>query len=82
MKTGQDQLLTRINRRSQESGLAWVPFLMQRLDDQYLMRQSEAPLLTRLPSSYMSTNCWYTSQPLEKGNLEALECTFRPKFQP
>jgi uncharacterized protein len=28
-----------------ESGLAWVPFLMQRLDDQYLMRPSEAPLL-------------------------------------
>jgi len=26
-----------------ESGLAWVPFLMQRLDDQYLMRPSEAP---------------------------------------
>ena len=23
--------------------LAWVPFLMQRLDDQFMMRQSEAP---------------------------------------
>ena len=60
-----------------ESGLAWVPFLMQRLDDQYLMRQSEAPSLTRLPSSYMSSNCWYSCQPMEKGNLAALECTFR-----
>ncbi len=59
-----------------ESGLAWVPFLMQRLDDQYLMRQSEAPLLKRLPSEYMSSNCWYTCQPMEKGNLKALECTF------
>ena len=36
-----------------ESGLAWVPFLMQRLDEQYLMRQSEAPLLKRMPSEYM-----------------------------
>ena len=28
-----------------ESGLAWLPFLMQRLDHEYLMRVSEAPLL-------------------------------------
>ncbi len=34
-----------------ESGLAWVPFLMQRLDDQYLMRPSEAPQLKRMPAS-------------------------------
>jgi predicted TIM-barrel fold metal-dependent hydrolase len=26
-----------------ESGIAWAPFLMQRLDDQFLMRPSEAP---------------------------------------
>lgn len=58
-----------------ESGLAWVPFLMQRLDDQYLMRQSEAPLLKKMPSDYMRENCWYTSQPLEKTNLRALEVT-------
>jgi len=31
--------------------LAWVPFLMQRLDDQYLMRPSEAPQLKRMPSA-------------------------------
>src|SRR5215471_21265215 len=28
-----------------ESGLAWVPFLMQRLDHEYMLRPSEAPLL-------------------------------------
>jgi predicted TIM-barrel fold metal-dependent hydrolase len=28
-----------------ESGLAWIPFLMQRLDNEYMMRTSEAPLL-------------------------------------
>ena len=33
-----------------ESGIAWAPFLMQRLDDQFLMRPSEAPHLKRLPS--------------------------------
>ena len=58
-----------------ESGLAWVPFLMQRLDDQFLMRQSEAPLLKQMPSEYMRQNCWYTGQPLERTNMKALEVT-------
>jgi predicted TIM-barrel fold metal-dependent hydrolase len=58
-----------------ESGLAWVPFLMQRLDDQFLMRPSEAPHLKRLPSEYMRDHCWYTTQPMETTNMKALECT-------
>ena len=29
-----------------ESGLAWIPFLMQRLDHEYQMRSCEAPMLT------------------------------------
>ena len=60
-----------------ESGLAWIPFLMQRLDDQFLMRQSEAPSLKMLPSEYMARNCWYSSQPMERSNLRALELTFK-----
>ena len=58
-----------------ESGLAWVPFLMQRLDDQYLMRPSEAPQLKRLPSEYMNSNCFYTTQPMETTHPKALENT-------
>lgn len=58
-----------------ESGLAWVPFLMQRLDEQYLMRTSEAPLLKRLPSDYMRENCWYSSQPMERTNMKATQLT-------
>jgi predicted TIM-barrel fold metal-dependent hydrolase len=58
-----------------ESGLAWVPFLMQRLDDQYLMRPSEAPMLKRLPSEYMREHCWYTTQPMETTNMKALQVT-------
>ena len=59
-----------------ESGIAWAPFLMQRLDDQFLMRPSEAPHLKRLPSEYMRDHCWYTTQPMEATNRKALECTF------
>jgi uncharacterized protein len=59
-----------------ESGLAWIPFIMQRLDHEYMMRSSEAPLLTRLPSDYMR-DMYYTSQPMEAhGNGRALELTF------
>ena len=58
-----------------ESGLAWVPFLMQRLDHEYMMRSSEAPLLRRRPSEYM-TDMFYTSQPLERSNLKLTEATF------
>ena len=58
-----------------ESGLAWVPFLMQRLDHEYLMRVSEAPLLKRLPSEYMR-EMFYTMQPMEATNLKLLEATF------
>src|SRR6266568_6530548 len=35
-----------------ESGLAWVPFIMQRLDNEFMMRVCEAPLLRRPPSEY------------------------------
>jgi predicted TIM-barrel fold metal-dependent hydrolase len=59
-----------------ESGLAWLPFLMQRLDSEYMLRSSEAPLLRRLPSEYMR-EMYYTTQPMEHtGNLKALEVTF------
>jgi predicted TIM-barrel fold metal-dependent hydrolase len=57
-----------------ESGLAWIPFLAQRLDHEVLMRPSEAPGLTRLPSEYMR-EMWYTSQPMERTDLKMLEAT-------
>ncbi|HEV2571769.1 amidohydrolase family protein [Methylocella sp. CPCC 101449] len=59
-----------------ESGLAWVPFVMQRLDSEYMMRTSEAPLLKRKPSDYMR-EMYYTTQPMERDNLELLEATFK-----
>jgi uncharacterized protein len=59
-----------------ESGLAWIPFLMQRLDSEYMMRSSEAPLLKRRPSEYMA-EMYYSSQPLERSNLDLTEATFK-----
>ncbi|APX26450.1 Amidohydrolase (plasmid) [Salipiger profundus] len=60
-----------------ESGLAWVPFLMQRLDNEYMMRTSDAPLLKKKPSDYMR-EMYYSTQPMELvDNREALEVTFK-----
>ena len=60
-----------------ESGLAWVPFLMQRLDNEWMMRSSEVPMLKRRPSDYMR-EMYYSTQPMEMvNNREALELTFK-----
>ena len=60
-----------------ESGLAWIPWLMQRLDHDFRMRTSECPSLKRLPSEYMR-EMYYTSQPMEMvNNREAIELTFK-----
>jgi len=59
-----------------ESGLAWVPFLMQRLDHEYMMRSSECPLLRKKPSDYMR-DMYYSSEPMEVQDMNLLESTFR-----
>tara|TARA_B110000444_G_scaffold244767_1_gene264537 strand:- start:142 stop:1383 length:1242 start_codon:yes stop_codon:yes gene_type:complete len=60
-----------------ESGISWIPFLMQRLDTQYRMRSSECPLLRKLPSDYMR-DMFYTTQPMEMpDDMDLLEGTFK-----
>ncbi len=59
-----------------EGGLAWVPFLMQRLDHEYKLRTSEYPLLKKTPGDYMR-DMYYASQPMEREHMAALECTFQ-----
>ncbi|MEK9684335.1 MAG: amidohydrolase family protein [Rhodospirillaceae bacterium] len=58
-----------------ESGLAWLPFMMQRLDSEYQMRPSEAPLLKKLPSDYIR-EMYFSSQPIETSNMKLTEATF------
>jgi len=57
-----------------ESGIAWLGFIAQRLDHEYMMRTSEAPLLKKLPSEYMR-DMFYTTQPMERGNEALLAAT-------
>ena len=58
-----------------ESGIAWVPFMMQRLDSEYFMRSSEAPLLKRPPSDYIR-EMYFTCQPMEAHDQKLLQATF------
>jgi predicted TIM-barrel fold metal-dependent hydrolase len=59
-----------------EAGLAWIPFLMQRLDHEYMLRPSEAPLLKKKPSEYMR-DMYYSTQPMEIQDIDAMKTTFR-----
>jgi predicted TIM-barrel fold metal-dependent hydrolase len=59
-----------------EAGLAWIPFVMQKLDHEYMLRPSEAPLLKKKPSDYMR-DMYYSTQPMEIQDEDALQTTFR-----
>jgi predicted TIM-barrel fold metal-dependent hydrolase len=74
---GLNERFPKLNVVWTESGLAWVPWLAQRLDNDYKMRSSECPSLRKLPSEYMK-DMYYTSQPMEMPNdLSFLESTFK-----
>ncbi|MGX8014220.1 amidohydrolase family protein (plasmid) [Mesorhizobium sp. ORM8.1] len=59
-----------------EAGVAWLPFVMQRLDNEYMMRSSEVPSLKKRPSEYI-TDMFYGCQPMETTSQEMLEQTFK-----
>ena len=59
-----------------EGGITYIPWLMQRLDDDYVKRSYEAPGLKRLPSEYMN-EFYYTTQPLESAHKNFLESFFK-----
>jgi predicted TIM-barrel fold metal-dependent hydrolase len=60
-----------------ESGIAWAPALMMRLDAEYMMRSFDAPALKRKPSEYMR-EMFYSTQPLERpDDPSLLEAMFK-----
>jgi predicted TIM-barrel fold metal-dependent hydrolase len=48
-----------------EAGVGWIPFMMNRLDKEYLERRREVPYLTERPSHYMR-RFYYGTQPIEE----------------
>lgn len=49
----------------QECGVFWIPMVMYRLDEYFLKRRSEAPLLKTRPSDYVKERFYFGTQPLE-----------------
>ena len=49
-----------------ESGFAWLPSLLWRLDAHWKKLKAETPHLKMLPSEYIKRNVWFTTQPMEE----------------
>lgn len=55
-----------------EAGISWVPFLMHRLDKEYLQKHREVPFLEDKPSEYIK-KMYFATQPVEEpDNLKDL----------
>jgi len=51
-----------------EAGIGWVPYMMWRLNKEYSIRRSEAPLLQKSPEEYVREQFYFASQPLGEPN--------------
>ncbi len=49
-----------------EAGLAWVPYMMWRMDKYHREYRRLVPFLERRPSEYMKERFWFSTQPLEE----------------
>jgi predicted TIM-barrel fold metal-dependent hydrolase len=49
-----------------EFGVAWLPFLLWRMDSEYRSGRDELPWLTKLPSEYIAEHIRFTTQPIEE----------------
>ena len=52
-----------------ECGCGWVPYWMDRMDEEWEKRQSEAPLLKAKPSEYMTRGNWFYAAEPEESTL-------------
>ena len=49
-----------------EGGICWAPYVMWRLDRMYPALKTEVPWLRKLPSEYILSNCYFSTQPIEE----------------
>jgi predicted TIM-barrel fold metal-dependent hydrolase len=51
-----------------EAGIGWVPYMMFRLNKEYAIRRSEAPLLEKTPEEYIRESFYFSTQPIAEPN--------------
>lgn len=49
-----------------EAGVAWVPYMMWRMDKYYNEYRRMVPVLEKRPSDYMKERMWFATQPIEE----------------
>ncbi len=65
ISTGVPERYPRLRVAVTEAGISWVPFLMNRMDKEYLERRREIPLVKERPSRYLK-RMYFATQPIEE----------------
>jgi uncharacterized protein len=65
METGVPARYPKLKIGFSEAGLAWVPWIMMRMDKEYMERRRELPFLKDLPSTYVR-QMFFATQPIEE----------------
>lgn len=61
MYGGVPEKFPKLNVAFLECGVGWLPYWVERLDEEYEKRAPEAPLLKGKPSEYLKTGHWFCS---------------------
>jgi hypothetical protein len=76
METGVPARFPKLKIGFSEAGLAWVPWIMMRMDKEYMERRRELPFLTDLPSTYVR-QMFFATQPIEEPeNMQQMATLF------
>ena len=65
METGVPARYPKLKVGFSEAGIAWIPWMMMRMDKEYKERRRELPFLSDLPSTYIR-QMFFATQPIEE----------------
>ena len=78
MYGGVPEKFPKLNVAFLECGVGWLPYWVERLDEEYEKRSPEAPLLKAKPSEYLKNGTWFCSTEPEENGLPYVIEQFGP----